>query len=237
MKALIIRSPWIDLILSGNKTWEMRSRNCSYRGPIALIAGGTGKVVGTAELVDCLPKLDADQMRAHHAEHAIPEDRMDEVIADGWVQPWVLGNVQRLPQPVPYQHPNGAVTWVNLPPDWCAAPNPAVNESAEVKVRGQWADITVSGGNIRCDHLYLRKAWSLLPSASIGGGNKTLLGEPLVLHLDGIGAVETDIDGVKKMFRCRGDVGRFYAKAGVTDGDVVRLTRISDRVFHLVKVG
>lgn len=237
MKALIIRSPWIDLILSGQKTWEMRSRNCTHRGPIALIAGGTGKVVGTAELLDCLPKLDADQMRDHNGEHAIPEHLMDQVIADGWVQPWVLRNVQRLPQPVSYQHPNGAVTWVNLPSDWRAATKALVSEPATVKVSGQWADITVSGGNIRCNHLYLRTAWSLLPSASIGGRNKSQPGEPLTLHLEGIGAVETDIDGVKRMFRCRGEVGRFYATAGVADGDVVRLTRISDRVFHLAKAG
>ncbi len=37
MKALVIRSPWIDLILAGSKTWEMRTKPTSIRGRVALI--------------------------------------------------------------------------------------------------------------------------------------------------------------------------------------------------------
>lgn len=63
-----------------------------------------------------------------------------------------------------------------------------------------------------------------------------MMGQPVTVHLDGIGAVETDVDGAKKMFRSRGAVGRFFAQAGVGAGDTVRLTRISDRVFHVAKL-
>ena len=31
-KALIVDQPWIDLILSGRKTWEMRGTSTSFRG-------------------------------------------------------------------------------------------------------------------------------------------------------------------------------------------------------------
>ena len=52
MKGLIIREPWIGMILAGRKTWEMRSRQTPYRGRIGLIRKGTGMVVGIAEIVD-----------------------------------------------------------------------------------------------------------------------------------------------------------------------------------------
>lgn len=38
--ALIIREPWIDLVLSGQKSWELRSRSTEKRGLIGLIRKG-----------------------------------------------------------------------------------------------------------------------------------------------------------------------------------------------------
>ena len=57
MTGLIIRSPWIETILAGEKTWEIRSSNTNVRGPIARIRGGSGRVVGTCDLVDCIGPL------------------------------------------------------------------------------------------------------------------------------------------------------------------------------------
>jgi hypothetical protein len=37
MKAIVIREPYISLVLDGKKTWEMRSRRANYRGRVALI--------------------------------------------------------------------------------------------------------------------------------------------------------------------------------------------------------
>lgn len=116
MKALIIRSPWIDLILSGRKVWEMRSRATHIRGRIALIRAGSGQVVGTACLSDCLSSLDANAMARFEDRHAIPVGGQADALARGWTVPWVLTDVRCLPQPVPYVHPFGAVTWVELSP-------------------------------------------------------------------------------------------------------------------------
>ena len=41
MDALIIRQPWLGLILSGKKTWEIRGSRTNKRGPIALIESGS----------------------------------------------------------------------------------------------------------------------------------------------------------------------------------------------------
>lgn len=115
MKALIIRDPWVGLILEGSKTWETRSRATRIRGRIALARQGTGLLVGTAELVDVLAPLTLDDLLRTQHLHGIPAERAPAVAADGWLTPWVLANVQRFETPVPYAHPRGAVTWVNVP--------------------------------------------------------------------------------------------------------------------------
>jgi len=43
MKGLIIKEPWISLILSRKKTWELRSRDTRVRGRIALIRKDRGR--------------------------------------------------------------------------------------------------------------------------------------------------------------------------------------------------
>lgn len=37
LHGLIIRQPWLDRILDGQKTWEIRGTNTQIRGPIGLI--------------------------------------------------------------------------------------------------------------------------------------------------------------------------------------------------------
>ena len=41
-KGLMIKSPWIDKILAGEKTWEIRGYTTETRGTIALIKSGSG---------------------------------------------------------------------------------------------------------------------------------------------------------------------------------------------------
>lgn len=114
-KALIIDTPWIDLILAGEKVWEMRSRNCSIRGRIGLIRKGSGQIVGIAEMDDCIGPFTEAELRQQRDKHAITEDRMlDEAWMSKWNHAWVLKNVEVLSEPVLYSHPNGAVTWVNI---------------------------------------------------------------------------------------------------------------------------
>ncbi|MCL6729805.1 hypothetical protein [Sphingomonas hankyongi] len=113
LKGLVIDRPWIGMILAGDKIWEVRSRGTAVRGRIALIEKGTGTVVGLATLADSLPALAPEQMQAHFAKHRIPPAKVAEP-GFRWFTPWVLTDVRRLDRPVPYRHPSGAVTWVNL---------------------------------------------------------------------------------------------------------------------------
>lgn len=117
MKALIVDEPWMSYILKGEKTWEMRKRQCKIRGPIALIRKGSGQVVGVAEVTDSLPPVTTlTDFAAAESKHRIPPTRQPRSFADGWTNPWVLAKAQPLARPVRYRHPSGAVIWVNLEP-------------------------------------------------------------------------------------------------------------------------
>jgi hypothetical protein len=59
-------------------------------------------------------------MSAHFAKHRIP-DEMVRSAGFKWLTPWVLWDVRRLSRPIPYDHPKGAVVWVNLSADEEAA--------------------------------------------------------------------------------------------------------------------
>lgn len=111
-KGLIIRQPWITLILDGVKTWEMRSRHTKHRGPTYLIEAGTGLIVGKCLLVGTHALSNDASMFEHEYQHHRVQDKS---LLKKWPVAWRLTSAQRLTSPVPYQHPKGAVTWVNLP--------------------------------------------------------------------------------------------------------------------------
>lgn len=117
VRGLIIREPWLSMILAGRKDWEMRSRSTTVRGSIALIRSGSGLVVGVARLTGCGERLAPEAMRASNHRHGVPAERIDRVIADGWTIPWQLEGARALSSPLPYRHPKGAVVWVRLDPE------------------------------------------------------------------------------------------------------------------------
>ncbi|MFM9859054.1 ASCH domain-containing protein [Pseudoxanthobacter sp. M-2] len=119
---MIIDEPWMGLILRGEKTWEMRRTGCQIRGRIALIRKGSGQVVGTADVLGSLPEIaSAEEYGLAEDKHRIPPERQDRAFSDGWRTPWVLERALPLSQPVAYDHPSGAVIWVQLDPRVSAA--------------------------------------------------------------------------------------------------------------------
>lgn len=110
MKALIIKQKWLDKILAGEKTWEMRGSRTNMRGRIALIQSGSGLIVGECDLVNCLA-VDETIFRATQNLHGM---KNVEQLPYPKTYAWVLGRAVRYDQPRPYQHPQGAVIWVKL---------------------------------------------------------------------------------------------------------------------------
>ena len=115
LKGLIIKEPWIDLILTGEKVWEIRGSNTKIRGTIALIKSGSGSVVGLCDLKDVVGPLSLSKFRRSKSFHAIPSNQLKNGLPYQNTYAWVLDNTICLRKPVSYRHPRGAVIWVNLP--------------------------------------------------------------------------------------------------------------------------
>ena len=109
-RGLIIREPHISKILSGQKTWEMRSTHTKRRGVIGLIEAGTGLIVGEAEIIETYGPLLIIHLQQNKDKHQCELKDLD----DKWRFAWALKNARRYDKPIPYSHPKGAVIWVKL---------------------------------------------------------------------------------------------------------------------------
>lgn len=110
LSAIPIRRPYIDWILEGSKTWEIRSKRTKKIGPVALVQSGSGSVVGVARLTDVV-ELTASIAIANARK--IHVSRAEAGTLEG-LYAWVLDDIVRLNRPVRYHHRPGAVTWVTL---------------------------------------------------------------------------------------------------------------------------
>jgi hypothetical protein len=106
---LILKEPLAE-ILVGTKTWEIRGKATARRGRIALIESKSGHVVGTCEVVDVLGPLTLAELRRNAALTGFRPNRLPYATTYAWV----LRDARRLAEPVPYEHPSGAVIWVRL---------------------------------------------------------------------------------------------------------------------------
>jgi hypothetical protein len=112
-RALLIRHPWIDMILAGQKTWEIRGSRTMIRGSIGLIPSRSGTVAGVCDVIDCIGPLSAEVFRKNAAMAGMtPGEATLGHYRNTYA--WVLANPRRFTEPVPYRHPSGAVIWVNL---------------------------------------------------------------------------------------------------------------------------
>ncbi len=114
MRGLLICSPHIEKILRGEKIWEIRGSRTSVRGQIALIRSGSGEVVGTCEIVDCIGPLNDQELRGNAPKAGLR--RAEAVSRYKRSYAWVIAKARPLKRPVPYTHPSGAVIWVILGP-------------------------------------------------------------------------------------------------------------------------
>ena len=115
LKGLLIRRPYVDWILDGLKTWEIRGSATKVRGPIALIASKSGTVIGTCEISGVEGPLSASMLRKNARKlNASASDLTGPLYYGDHTYAWTLTNAKRLKKPVPYEHPSGAVIWVNL---------------------------------------------------------------------------------------------------------------------------
>lgn len=108
-RALIVRKPYADLIVTGAKPWELRSRKVNIRGRIGIIQAGSGLIIGEVDLIgwheySYLNLVNAKMM------HLVDDHKM----LRKWPIAWVLENPLKYETPVKYVHPPGAQSWVKL---------------------------------------------------------------------------------------------------------------------------
>eukprot|EP00930_Biecheleria_cincta_P023859 TRINITY_DN17155_c0_g1_i1.p1 TRINITY_DN17155_c0_g1~~TRINITY_DN17155_c0_g1_i1.p1 ORF type:complete len:194 (-),score=16.63 TRINITY_DN17155_c0_g1_i1:236-760(-) len=121
---LKIRQPWLNKILSRQKTWELRSCATKTRGSIGLCEVGSCTVLGKAEVADCIyigkyvngrwiyndKKV---SLRSSFKKHRC---KASDVANIGYttLYAWVLRKVVRFPKPRPFNALSGCVTWTAL---------------------------------------------------------------------------------------------------------------------------
>lgn len=111
MKGLIIKVKWLNKIFSKEKTWEIRGHNTKIRGEIYLIQSGTKHIYGQCVIEDCI-KLNLDSYKKNTNKHCILNELESLPYKNTFA--WVISNVRKFDKPIPYNHPNGAIIWVNI---------------------------------------------------------------------------------------------------------------------------
>lgn len=95
--------------------------------------------------------------------------------------------------------------------------------------------ITVSQGNINNGHFYFDRSDTMIPADAWGGKNKSETGVAITIDFSGTGEkVHSDIDGAKRIFRCRRSVClKFFEVNKVVAGDQLALRKVAEREFVL----
>jgi len=107
---LLLHRKWLDLILSGQKTWELRGQSTTKRGVVALIQCGSSHVFGEVTITDArqVSPLDLFDNVDKHCVSDLSIIQYQQVFA------WILRDAKRYKDPRYYNHRRGAVNWVDL---------------------------------------------------------------------------------------------------------------------------
>ena len=98
-----------QLIISGAKKWEVRTRNTHLRGRVSIALSGSQKLLGEVTIVGSvrmtISMIENYEMHRIKNLEAVPQNVF-------WA--WVLQHPCPYPVPIPYNHPKGAISWVRL---------------------------------------------------------------------------------------------------------------------------
>ena len=110
MDGLIIKKKWLDLIVDGKKTIEIRGSDTNKQNEtIYLLESGTHRVVATVVITHPISCSDWSEEREKHCvdiSYADLKKRYKTPYA------WVLTDVEPIEEEWFYDHPQGTVIWV-----------------------------------------------------------------------------------------------------------------------------
>ena len=108
---LLIKNPWLQLILRKRETWEIRGSSTHKRGLIHLgLSGSGGAIHGRARVTGCR-LLTREELRENKDKHCIED--IDSV-RYAKIYAWVFSDVFRYNKPLQHSHKQGAIIWCKL---------------------------------------------------------------------------------------------------------------------------
>lgn len=112
MYGLIIKNKWLDLILTQDKTLEVRGHSTKkINQPIYLLESGSNKVRGKCIIRSSMPvtKKNWSELKDKHKI-----DMTFYELQKRYPTPyyWELGNIEIIDDNITYKHPKGAVIWI-----------------------------------------------------------------------------------------------------------------------------
>ena len=107
---LIIQEPWIDLILDGRKTLEIRGKPCKKQRERIYVAlsGGGGIILGSVEFVRCHGPLSSSQWESMAQQHCVGGGKLPYGSS---TYAWEMRSPIKFEEPVRYEHKQGIVVW------------------------------------------------------------------------------------------------------------------------------
>jgi hypothetical protein len=110
VRCLKIEDKWVNMILSGNKIWEIRRRNTLIRERIALGNTKTKRVVGYARIVDSV-EITVEELKKHNDKHQTKDFLVKYAEERKTLFAWFLEDVEVEAKPKPYSYSTGS---------WCS---------------------------------------------------------------------------------------------------------------------
>lgn len=112
MNGLIIKKKWLNLIVNGKKTIEIRGNNTQKQNEtIYLLESGTHRVVATAIISSTYP-ISCSDWAEERDKHRVDISYTDLKKRYKTPYAWVLSKIKPIEDIWYYKHPQGAVIWV-----------------------------------------------------------------------------------------------------------------------------
>ena len=113
-RALKLDHRWLQLLLDGSKTWEIRSSNTKWRGRVALASTETKLLHGDVEFVDSTP-LSREDFAANVPQHRVQDpETTAKVHKYKRIFAWRIARPRTYVNPAPFPNPTGSVIFVVL---------------------------------------------------------------------------------------------------------------------------
>jgi len=107
MRCLKIDDKWVNLILSGKKIWEIRTRNTNIRERIALVNTKTKCYVGYATIVESI-EMTIPEIFKHNNKHQANDFIEQYAKGRETLFIWVLKDIKAEREPKAYSYSTGS---------------------------------------------------------------------------------------------------------------------------------